>query len=67
MKKPNTRRGGLRQGDMARPKLVLEEALHSNEEREMLQFQLANVKMVNDCGVDAYIGIKYMGLSGTYS
>lgn len=67
MTKPNTRRGGLRKGDIARPKLVLEHALHSNEDREVLQLQLANVKMVNDCGVDAYVGIKYIGLSGTYS
>lgn len=63
MTKP-TLGGGLRGGDMAPPKLVLENEFPPNVDRDLLQ--TATVRLINNCGVDAYIGVKYTGASGSY-
>jgi hypothetical protein len=48
MKKP-TLGGGLRGGDMAPPKLVLEKEFPPNVDRDLLQ--TATVRLINNCGV----------------
>ena len=63
MTKP-TRGGGLRAGDIAPPKLTLVEEFPADERRKLVTS--ATVKLVNNCGVDAYIGIKYTGSNGNY-